>query len=162
MTMEMKEFVRRIFGSEQSGYRAAHERRNAGHVADDTHVRPLEGAGRSDWDIEQNRGYSNVYGNASGPSTFVERGTIRHFRGKGPKDYRRSDERIREDICDSLTDDRFLDASNVEIEVRNGEVILSGSVGDRRAKRRAEDLAESIRGVKHLENRLKVFAHQGG
>lgn len=152
----MNDFFKKIFGSEESGYRSAHERRNREQGVERRNVRPLEGAGRSGWDVEQNRGYSSVYGNPSGPSTYVERGEVKHYRGKGPRGYRRSDERVREEINDMLTDDRFLDATDVEVEVRDGEVTLSGTVADRNAKRRAEDLAESISGVKHLENRLRV------
>lgn len=77
-------------------------------------------------------------------------------RGKGPKGYRRSDDRIREDVCDRLCDDPRLDASDMEITVKDCEVILTGTVDSREAKRRAEDLAESISGVSNVENRLKV------
>ncbi|MDQ4120296.1 MAG: BON domain-containing protein [Acidobacteriota bacterium] len=79
------------------------------------------------------------------------------YRGKGPKNYRRSDERIREDINDRLTDYPYLDASDIEVEVNNGgEVILSGTVESRYAKRMAEDITEDISGVTNVENRLRV------
>lgn len=77
-------------------------------------------------------------------------------RGRGPKSYRRSDDRIREDVNDRLTDDPFLDASHIEVTVSDGEVTLTGTVDDRRDKRRAEDLAEDCSGVKHLQNNLRV------
>ena len=77
-------------------------------------------------------------------------------RGRGPRGYQRSDERIKEDINDRLSDDSFVDASEVDIEVATGEVILSGSVDNRMAKRRAEDLAEAISGVRNVENRIRV------
>lgn len=77
-------------------------------------------------------------------------------RGRGPKGYRRSDERIREDVSDRLTDDAWLDASNVEVTVNDGEVTLSGTVDSRDAKRRAEDLAERVSGVGDVQNQLKV------
>ena len=77
-------------------------------------------------------------------------------RGKGPKNYIRSDERIREDINDRLTDEWNVDASDIEVSVTNGEVTLTGYVMDRHQKRKAEDIAESVSGVKHLENRIKV------
>lgn len=77
-------------------------------------------------------------------------------RGRGPKGYRRSDERIREDINDRLTDDSWLDASNIEVAVEGGEVTLSGSVDSRQAKRRAEDLAERVSGVEDVQNNIKV------
>jgi BON domain len=77
-------------------------------------------------------------------------------RGRGPKGYRRSDERIREDVSDRLTEDSGVDASGIEVGVRDGEVTLSGTVGDRRARRRAEDLAESVAGVAHVQNNLRL------
>ncbi|HEX2494143.1 MAG TPA: BON domain-containing protein, partial [Steroidobacter sp.] len=48
-------------------------------------------------------------------------------RGKGPRGYRRSDERIREDVCDVLTDDPRVDASSIEVTVKDCEVTLSGA-----------------------------------
>lgn len=83
----------------------------------------------------------------------------RMYRGKGPKNYQRSDDRIREDINDRLSDDWFVDASDVEVTVNSGEVTLSGTVDERTSKRRAEDIAESVSGVKHVENRLRVSSN---
>ena len=77
-------------------------------------------------------------------------------RGKGPKGYSRTDERVSEDINQRLYDDPFIDASEVEVKVENGEAVLTGTVESREAKRRIEDVAESITGVKDVENRLKV------
>ena len=77
-------------------------------------------------------------------------------RGRGPKSYRRSDERIREDINDRLTDHAYLDASNIDVSVKDGEATLSGSVDNRRAKRIAEDLADNVSGVTHVQNNLRV------
>lgn len=78
------------------------------------------------------------------------------FRGRGPKGYRRSDERIREDINDRLTDHAHLDASDIEVSVKEGEVTLSGKVFDRSDKRLAEDVAESVTGVKNVQNNLRT------
>ena len=78
------------------------------------------------------------------------------FRGKGPRNYKRSDERIREIICDLFCNDPHLDASDMEVEVKNGNVILTGSVEDLFAKRLAEDLAESVLGVVNIDNRIHV------
>ena len=75
--------------------------------------------------------------------------------GKGPKSYRRSDERIREDVNDQLSEG-YLDASEVEVTVVDGVVTLSGTVNSRSDKRRAEDIADEVRGVKNVENRLRV------
>lgn len=76
--------------------------------------------------------------------------------GRGPKGYRRSDDRIREDVSDRLTDDPYIDASEIEIEVVNAEVTLTGSVDSRMARRRSEDLAERVSGVTHVQNNLRV------
>ncbi|HTM66549.1 MAG TPA: BON domain-containing protein [Flavipsychrobacter sp.] len=77
-------------------------------------------------------------------------------RGRGPKGYQRSDERIREDVNDRLTDDPWVDASDIEVSVNDREVILSGEVHDRSSKRRAEDIAEGVLGVQNVENRIRV------
>lgn len=76
--------------------------------------------------------------------------------GKGPRGYTRSDDRIRDDINDRLTDDWFLDATNITVSVNNGEVTLDGSVNSRDDKRRAEDLADNVSGVRHVQNNLRV------
>lgn len=77
-------------------------------------------------------------------------------RGKGPKGYQRSDDRIREDINDRLSDDPFIDASDIEVKVEDSVAILSGNVENREDKRRAEDIVERVLGVKDVENRLRV------
>jgi len=78
------------------------------------------------------------------------------FAGRGPKGYRRSDDRIREDICERLTEHPDIDASEMEIRVVNAEVILLGNVEDRNQKRMAEDVAESVSGVQDVRNDLKI------
>jgi len=77
------------------------------------------------------------------------------LRGRGPKNYRRSDERIKEDVNDRLGDG-YLDATEIEVAVSNAEVTLTGTVQTRSDKRRAEDIAESVSGVSNVENRLRV------
>jgi osmotically-inducible protein OsmY len=91
-----------------------------------------------------------------GDEEAERRRRIDHHRGRGPKGYTRSDDRIREDVNDRLTDDWRVDASNIDVSVSTGEVTLSGTVDSRDAKRRAEDLAENISGVKHVQNNLRV------
>jgi len=78
------------------------------------------------------------------------------FVGRGPRSYKRSDERIKEDINERLTRHPDIDASDVEVRVSNCEVVLSGVVEDRRAKRLAEDIAEEVWGVDDVRNELKV------
>lgn len=77
-------------------------------------------------------------------------------RGRGPKGYTRSDDRIRDDVNDRLTDDGWVDASDIEVQVSSSEVTLTGQVNSREEKRRAEDIVESISGVRHVQNNLRV------
>jgi hypothetical protein len=114
------------------------------------------------------RGVTQGYfGERSGQGRFEEgsqqrgsqyqRGTSRgSFAGRGPQGYKRSDERITEDINEALTRDPEVDPTNIQVEVQNGEVTLKGTVSDREAKRRAEDIAESCSGVKQVQNQLRV------
>jgi osmotically-inducible protein OsmY len=82
------------------------------------------------------------------------------FRGRGPKNYRRSDDRLREEVCDRLSDNEWLDASDVEVNVISAEVILTGTVDSRYAKRLAENIAESVSGVSNVQNNLRVQSYQ--
>jgi osmotically-inducible protein OsmY len=82
--------------------------------------------------------------------------SAQRFRGKGPKGYQRSDERIREDINDRLSDSDDIDATEIELTVQNGEVTLTGTVAYRTEKRIAEDIADSVSGVKNVENRIRL------
>lgn len=77
------------------------------------------------------------------------------FLGKGPKGYIRSNERIYEEVCELLSEG-FLDASDIEVQVRDGIVTLTGTVLDRRSKILAEEIVESAQGVKDVENRLRL------
>jgi osmotically-inducible protein OsmY len=81
---------------------------------------------------------SSWFGGGEGP---------RHHRGRGPKGYARSDDRIREDVSDRLGDDWLVDATEIEVSVVSGEVTLSGTVNSRDQRRRAEDIAESVSGA---------------
>lgn len=85
-----------------------------------------------------------------------QQGNQQNFRGYGPKNYKRSDARISEDINDRLYDDPYLDASEIEINVKSGEVIIEGTVDSRQSKRFLEDIADSVSGVTHVENRTRV------
>ena len=84
------------------------------------------------------------------------------YAGRGPKDYQRSDDRVREEICDCMTDDPMLDASEITVQVSKGEVMLSGTVPSRAQKRRAEDVAERISGVRDVTNQLRVSREADG
>ena len=82
------------------------------------------------------------------------------FSGKGPKGYQRSDDRIREDVCERLTHHPEVDASEIDVKVNNGEVTLTGTVDERNAKRMAEDAVENVSGVREIHNQLRVKEHE--
>lgn len=91
---------------------------------------------------------------------FDEDAALEHagfgHRGRGPRGYRRSDARIHEDVCERLTHDSHVDATEIEVAVEAGEVTLAGTVDSRSARRRAEDLAESVSGVAYVQNNIRV------
>lgn len=76
-------------------------------------------------------------------------------RGKGPKGYQRSDERIKEDVNEALMD-AGIDASEVEVEVSGGVVTLTGTVSQRGDRYQAEHVAVGCSGVKDVENNVRV------
>ena len=78
------------------------------------------------------------------------------YSGRGPRNYQRSDERIREEVCERLAHHPDIDATDIDIRVQNGEVTLQGHVSDRWGKRWAEDVAEGIFGVKEVHNQIRV------
>ena len=82
--------------------------------------------------------------------------------GKGPKGWQRSDERIREEVNEALARHPEIDASDIEVRVQGGEVTLTGTVTDRRAKRLAEDVAEQVFGAKDVTNQIKVNKNRFG
>jgi hypothetical protein len=106
--------------------------------------------------------YGMPYGGAQPQYTGSAPGTREPWRvpgpftGKGPRGYTRSDERIREDVNDRLTQHGQIDASDIEVGVSGGVVTLNGSVENRDQKRMAEDAIEDIPGVQGVHNQLRV------
>ena len=82
-------------------------------------------------------------------------------RGKGPKNYTRSDSGIEEDVNERLTDDLMVDASDISVSVSKGEITLDGTVDSKAAKRRAEDCCDSVSGTQHVQNNLRVDRDSG-
>lgn len=94
-------------------------------------------------------GTGDRYGTASGG-----------FRGRGPKGYARSDERLKEDISERLSDDPDIDASDITVEVQGGMVTLTGQVESRWIKHHVENVIDRCSGVKDIENRLTLQRSQ--
>ncbi len=94
------------------------------------------------------------------PAPLVRRAAPVRRYPPGPKGYRRSDERIREDLCERLMRARHIDSSEVTVEVTKGKVLLEGTVPQRRMKHVIEDMADACLGVQDVENRIRVAAPQ--
>jgi osmotically-inducible protein OsmY len=122
---------------------------------------PYAGMGERPWGPERGGWTSERGGRGEEHGSRVMR-KVKRFFGMGPKGYTRGDERIREDVCERLTEDDDVDASNLEVRVQNGEVTLTGTVEDRWQKRRAEDVADSVRGVKDVRNELRLLPRSEG
>lgn len=78
------------------------------------------------------------------------------YYGKGPKGWKRSDERIREEVCEVLYRDQHIDATNIEVAVNEGVVTLSGTIESRWSKRHAEQRIEHLSGVEDVRNEIRI------
>ncbi|GGZ62649.1 hypothetical protein GCM10008101_16070 [Lysobacter xinjiangensis] len=94
-----------------------------------------------------------------GESRALDQSTRRAMHGsgrRGPKNATRSDSLIAEELNERFTDDELLDASEILLRSEDGHVLLTGNVPERWMKHRAEDIAESVRGVVDIDNRIRV------
>lgn len=74
--------------------------------------------------------------------------------GKGPKNYKRSDKATFEEVCVVLAASRDVDATNIDVDAKDGVVTLRGEVRGRKMKRLSETLIENISGVLDVQNLL--------
>jgi hypothetical protein len=77
-------------------------------------------------------------------------------RGKGPKNYKRTDEKIVDDVSEALYRNTFVDASRIEVHVDKGIVTLKGFVSEREQKKEAERAIDHLPGVEDIFNELHV------
>lgn len=68
----------------------------------------------------------------------------------------RTDAQILEEACEKLREDPYIDASDIDVSCENGVVYLTGEIGSRAQKQRAESLVELCRGVRDVRNRLRI------
>jgi len=68
----------------------------------------------------------------------------------------RTDEQIKKDVVDQLFWDSRLDAANIDTEVVGGTVVLKGSVDGYFSKQAAGIDAQSIKGVRQVDNQLRI------
>lgn len=100
-------------------------------------------------EIHDNNGWVNNQNFQNGSESM-------NHSGKGPKGYVRSDEKIHDQVCEELFRNIWVDASDIEVEVKHGFVTLKGHVSERKQKKAAEACAESIPGVKDVMNYLTI------
>lgn len=141
----------------QGGYQRGNFQGGGGYDRGQGQYGPNQGGG---YQQAGNQGGSS-WGQNGGMQRGNESGGQSH-RGRGPKNYQRSDDRISEDVCDRLSDDHDVDASNIDVSVSDREVTLSGEVDSKQAKRYAEDCADGCSGVEHVQNNLRVKKSQSG
>jgi hypothetical protein len=123
---------------------------------------------RQEWGIDRNEGYGPSQGQRYGQGFEPERGASQgfgaygqgrpqgRFTGRGPKGWQRSDESILERVNETLEQHPDIDATEIEVTIAKGEIVLRGTVDDRRAKRLAEDAIENLPGVKDVRNEIRV------
>jgi hypothetical protein len=80
---------------------------------------------------------------------------MRRYRGRPPKGYERSDERLKEIISERLMEDPTVDVGDVSINVTGGRVTLEGTVQSRRMKYDIEEIVEEC-GGKDVQNNLRI------
>jgi osmotically-inducible protein OsmY len=69
---------------------------------------------------------------------------------------RRPDETLARELQEILTNDPELDSTEIEVQVEDGAVTLIGVVDSSDAKLLAEELVESVTGVREVHNQLRV------
>jgi hypothetical protein len=74
-------------------------------------------------------------------------GAFLSYRGLGPRGWKKTDERLYQDVCHALEQSREVDASGLEVVVSDGVVTLRGQLPSRGMKVIAVDLVESVPGV---------------
>lgn len=145
-----REGTNRDFGARQYENLPSITDRQAGESRRDDSFGPPELGGPLDAHRAGDR-LASAEGRSLGEST---QRAIR--RGRGPKNATRSDSLIAEELNERFMDDDLLDASEILLRVENGHVLLTGEVPERWMKHRAEDIADSVRGVADVENLIRV------
>lgn len=108
-----------------------------------------------------NSSYDNYSNNSFAQNDFRNSSDRSGHFGKGPKGWKRSDERIKEEVCEVLFRDQHLDATNIEVSVQDGNVTLSGTIDSRFGKRHAEECIEHLSGVEDIRNEIKISKTEG-
>lgn len=114
---------------------------------------------------EGNWHHPGVSGKTDDGDTWVNQKEYRaqkNFTGFGPKDYKRTDDRIYEEVCEALMRNHDVDATNIGVKVTDGVVFLTGKVNDRKMKKTAEFILEDLPGVQDIRNELTIVKSEEG
>lgn len=137
------------------GFPIAGDFRMGHDAADHEHVPGWGGSVRNDHDLANAGRYENRWASRPDPRFVPEHGFAGPYVGRGPKGYVRSDERIREEICEMLYLQGYVDTAEVEVSVKNGEVTFTGTVQNRGDKRFIEEMTERVAGVNEIHNQIR-------
>lgn len=109
---------------------------------------PFEDQRSDNW--IRREGWDQYYNHPAGNRHRTQEG----HSGRGPRGYKRSDDSIYHDVCDTLTMSPDVNASEIEVTVKDGVVYLNGHVEDRQMKKNAELDIENVSGVIDVQNLL--------
>ncbi len=68
----------------------------------------------------------------------------------------KADDRMTDQVRLKLAENPEVNGGAIDVDVKNGVVILKGNVRTERARGKAESVAKKVKGVKAVDNRLKV------
>jgi osmotically-inducible protein OsmY len=89
-------------------------------------------------------------------NTQDDQGWSTHGRSASVPGEELPDERIREDVCDRLTQLGPVDCTEVDVDVVGGVVTLRGAVYSDDAKQQVTTVVNGVAGVRSVENQLRV------
>lgn len=154
-------------GSYGQGYQGQRDRRSQGFMNQDRDNRQYQGyQGYGD-----SQRYQGQYGSSQGYQGYGDSQRYQGFgaygqgaqgygetsdMGRNTRDMNRDDKSVESDVRDSLRGvftDRF---NNVNVQVRNGEVTLTGTVPTQEDKKDLEEKVRDMDGVRNVINRVMV------
>jgi len=158
--------IRRFFGSLMTDEKSSVQIENSSIDSNALKEGPEEDLDDLDWnprsrypkawdEFSETPADPDVFGYREEPQN-KEENQVRRFFGTAWQGYPRSDDRIKDDICERMRNQNQFDPSHLEIQVQNGEVILRGNVETYQIKRSIEDLVETVLGVREINNFLKA------
>jgi hypothetical protein len=147
-------FDDKVLGRERGLNRFGEERPRHDHYQDDQFKKDYDPTYEDEYGMKHPYEHGGRYNRWS--DDIRSEASRESHSGKGPKGYKRSPERIREEACEILARDWYLDASDIEVSVEDNRLVLNGEVRSRKDKRHAEAIVENISGIEDVLNQIKV------